>query len=280
MANADEIRTQQRQTWDHASRGWEKWESRVQPMLAPVRDEIISMLGVAADTRHLDVATGTGEPGLTIAALAPAGRVVLTDLSSEMLPAASRAAAARGLTNVEVREASADALPFEDASFDTVSCRFGLMFVPDVAAAVAEMARVLRPGGRLCVAVWAGPTQNPWITTPMGVIGTEVELPVPPPDAPGMFRCAAPGAVAGVLAAAGLRDVREREVEIVQVLADVAEHWEMTNEVSAPIAAAMAGLDDAARARIRAAWDAAFAPFLTADGLRVPGTALCVAGTK
>jgi SAM-dependent methyltransferase len=280
MANADEIRTQQRQTWDHASRGWEKWESRVQPMLAPVRDEIISMLGVAADTRHLDVATGTGEPGLTIAALAPAGRVVLTDLSSEMLAAASRAAAARGLTNVEVREASADALPFEDASFDTVSCRFGLMFVPDVAAAVAEMARVLRPGGRLCVAVWAGPTQNPWITTPMGVIGTEVELPVPPPDAPGMFRCAAPGAVAGVLAAAGLRDVREREVEIVQVLADVAEHWEMTNEVSAPIAAAMAGLDDAARARIRAAWDAAFAPVLTADGLRVPGTALCVAGTK
>lgn len=280
MANADEIRTQQRQVWDHASRGWEKWESRVQPMLAPVRDEIISMLGVAADTTHLDVATGTGEPGLTIAARSPAGRAVLTDLSSEMLAAASRAAAARGLTNVEVREASADALPFEDASFDTVSCRFGLMFVPDVAAAVAEMARVLRPGGRLCVAVWAGPAQNPWITTPMGVIGTEVELPVPPPDAPGMFRCAAPGAVAGVLAAAGLGDVREREVGIVQALADIAEHWEMTNEVSAPIAAAMAGLDDAARARVRAGWDVAYAPFLTADGLRVPGTALCVVGTK
>src|SRR5260370_37950815 len=119
------------------------------PVLQPGGVESIRCPEVGDDGDHLDVAAGTGEPGLSIATLLPRGRVVLTDVSAGMLAAARANATARGLANVELRECGVDALTFEDASFDTISCRFGLMFFPSVAGAVSELVRVLRPGGRL-----------------------------------------------------------------------------------------------------------------------------------
>jgi ubiquinone/menaquinone biosynthesis C-methylase UbiE len=109
------------------------------------------------------------------------------DLSGGMLAAANANANARGLTNVKTRECSADDLPFDDASFDTITCRFGFMFFPDVAGSVAELARALRPGGRMSAA-WAEPPPNPWAAIPLAAISAEVEIPAPPPDAPGLFR--------------------------------------------------------------------------------------------
>ena len=125
--------------------------------LGPVGAAMIGCLGIAGDQQHLDSAAGTGEPGLTIARLAPGGHVVLTDLAAEMLDIATRRANAQGITNFETTACSADDLPFDDAAFDSVSVRFGYMFFPDVARASAEFGRVLRPGGRVCSSVWAGP---------------------------------------------------------------------------------------------------------------------------
>jgi len=123
----------------------------VRARLGPVSAAIIECLHIAGDQQHLDVAAGTGEPGLTIARLAPRGHVVLADLAAEMLGVAARRAEARGITNFETRVCSADDLPFGDAAFDSISVRFGYMFFPDVAAATAEFARVLKPGGRFAV---------------------------------------------------------------------------------------------------------------------------------
>lgn len=124
-------------------------------MLAPVAAQMIRALAPRDGSEHLHIPSGTGEPGLPVAILIPRGRVVLTDLSGGMLAAASANAATRGLANVETREASADDLPFGDASFDIISCRFGLMFVPDIAGAVAESRRVLHPGRRMSAAICA-----------------------------------------------------------------------------------------------------------------------------
>jgi SAM-dependent methyltransferase len=150
MPSGDEIRDVQRATWAQLSAGWEKWDSVIMDQLAPVSAAIVERLDIADDQQHLDIAAGTGEPGLTVAKLAPRGHVVLTDLSAEMLEVATRRADAQGLTNVETRVCSADALSFDDATFDSVSVRFGYMFFPDLPAATAEFARVPRPGGRLC----------------------------------------------------------------------------------------------------------------------------------
>ena len=160
--------------------------------LAPVGTAIIERLDIADDQQHLDIASGTGEPGLTIARLAPRGHVVLTDLAAEMLNIATRRANAQGITNIETKVCSADDLPFGDVTFDSISVRFGYMFFPDVAKATAEFARVLKPGGRLCSSVWGKPEENPWTTIAMQAIATEAELTPPDPDGPNMFRCAAP----------------------------------------------------------------------------------------
>src|SRR3954463_14253479 len=135
MASADEIRDVQRATWAGLSAGWEKWDSLIMDQLGPVGAAMIERLDIADDQQHLDIASGTGEPGLSIAKLAPKGRVVLTDLAPEMLEIAARRARSQGVTNIETQVCSADDLPFADASFDGVSVRFGYMFFPDLAQA-------------------------------------------------------------------------------------------------------------------------------------------------
>jgi len=112
--------------------------------LDPVGAAMIESLAIAEDRQYLDIASGTGEPGLRIARLASRGRVVLTDLVAEMLDVAARRARAEGIANIETRVCSADDLPFDDATFDGVSVRFGYMFFPDPARATAEFTRVLR----------------------------------------------------------------------------------------------------------------------------------------
>ena len=204
MPSADEIRDAQRATWAGLSAGWEKWDPVIMDQLGPVSAAMIERLDIAGDHQHLDVAAGTGEPGLSIAMLAPRGRVVLTDLSPQMLEVAARRARAQGVDNVETEVCSADDLPFGDVTFDSVSVRFGYMFFPDMAKATAEFVRVLRPGGRLCAAVWVKPEDNPWTSIAMEAIASETELPPPDPDGPSMFRCAAPGQVATLYTAAGL----------------------------------------------------------------------------
>src|SRR4051812_16533494 len=147
MPSADEVRDVQRAAWARLSTTWEKWDSLIMDQLGPVGAAMIERLDIAADAHHLDVAAGTGEPGLSIARLAPKGRVVLTDLSREMLDVAARRARAQGIANIETTVCSADDLPFDDVSFDSVSVRFGYMFFPDMSQATAEFARVLRAGG-------------------------------------------------------------------------------------------------------------------------------------
>jgi SAM-dependent methyltransferase len=280
MPSTDEIRNAQRATWAALSAGWEKWDSVIMEQLGPVGTAMIERLGIAEDHQHLDIAAGTGEPGLSIARLAPKGRVVLTDLVAEMLDIAAQRARTQGLANVETKVCSADDLPFSDATFDSVSVRFGYMFFPDVAKATAEFARVLKPGGRLCSSVWAGPQENPWTTIAMQAIATETALTPPDPDGPGMFRWAVPGSVSALYEAAGLRDIAEWDVNVELVTRSPAEYWEMISEHASLAVAALQQVDEPALERIRAHALAKVSAFEKDGKVRVPGVARCIAGTN
>ena len=247
---ADEIRASQRAIWDRFATGWEKWDDVVDSVLGPVGAAMVTALQISDDQQHLDVASGTGEPGLTIAALAPQGHITLTDIAPRMLAAAERRAKARQLANIDVRECSVERLPFADATFNSGSCRFGLMFFPDLDEALAEIIRVLQPAGRVCAAVWAESAANPWATIPAAAIAAEVGASPPAPDAPGMFRCAARGSMVCLFERAGLHDVEEWDVPTALVTDSPEQYWQLLTELTAPVVDTLDRVDSAARRRI------------------------------
>jgi SAM-dependent methyltransferase len=280
MPSADEIRDGQRAAWAGLSAGWDKWDSIIMDQLGPVGAAIVEHLDIGDDHQHLDIAAGTGEPGLSIARLMPMGRVVLTDLAGEMLDIAARRARAQGITNIETKVCSADDLPFDDATFDSVSVRFGYMFFPDMAKATAEFERVLKPGGRLCSSVWVKPENNPWTTILMHAIATEAVVAPPDPDRPNMFRCADPGYITALYESAGLRDVVEWDVGVELVTQSPEQYWEMMSEHVSLAVAALQQVDEPARERIRATAIADVSAFEKDGKIRVPGVARCIVGTK
>jgi ubiquinone/menaquinone biosynthesis C-methylase UbiE len=279
-AALEQIRNQQQATWNKFSAGWKKWDELVLPWLAPVGEALIGSARLEPSSSVLDVAAGTGEPGLTAATRVPRGKVTITDLAEDMLRVAAENAKHRGLANVETRQADAGALPFADGTFDAAMGRFGFMFFPDVLGAARELARVTRPGGRVTTAVWGAPEKNPWATTIMGAIAKHVALPTPPPGAPGLFRCAAPGYMAGVFREAGLRNVTEIEVSCPGGFDEADEYFTFMNEVAAPVVAGMALADEPTRAKIKEAVLAAVSRLPRAmDGkIHLAGTAIVITG--
>lgn len=280
MRSSEEIRDGQRAAWAGLSAGWEKWDAIIMDQMAPVSAGIIDALNIGAEQQHLDIASGTGEPGLSIAKLAPRGHIVLTDISPEMLDIATRRASAQGITNFETAVCSADELPFGDATFDSISVRFGYMFLPDLARATDEFVRVLKPGGRLCSSVWVKPAENPWTSIVMQAIATEMELAPPDPNGPNMFRCATPGYVSALYEASGLHDVAEWDVEVQLVTQSPEQYWEMISEHVSLAVAALLKVDQQARDRIARIVIEKVRAYDEGGLVKVPGMARCIVGTK
>ncbi|HLG34749.1 MAG TPA: methyltransferase domain-containing protein [Bacteroidia bacterium] len=247
----EQIREQQKETWNKFSPGWKKWDALTMEFLKPMGDEIIRLLKPKGDDLVLDVAAGTGEPGLTIATMLTGGKVIVTDLAEGMLEVAKENAAKRGIKNFETKVCDVCELPFADNTFDAVSCRFGFMFFPDMLLAAKEMARVLKPGGRVATSVWNVPEKNFWVTATMSALNRNMQLPPPPPGAPGMFRCAKGGFISDLFLQAGLKNISETEISGKLNCRTVDVYWNFMTEVVAPVVAALSKADDATKAKIK-----------------------------
>ncbi|MBK6831713.1 MAG: class I SAM-dependent methyltransferase [Flavobacteriales bacterium] len=248
----NDISAAQKASWNKFSAGWKKWDDLTMKFLAPAGEAIMDHLGATGTSVVLDIAAGTGEPGLSIAKHLHGGKVIITDLAEHMLEVAREKAAAAGITNVEFQEADANALPFADNSFDEISCRMGFMFFPDMQKAANEMARVLKPGGRIATTVWAGPEKNFWVTCMQKNIKKHIDVAPPEPGAPGMFRCAQPDLIASLFRNAGLKDVAERDVPNVVGVNGPQQYWDMMTEVAAPFVAVLSKADAATVAKVKA----------------------------
>ena len=147
---------------------------------------MIDAVAPAPGEEVLELACGAGGLGLAIAdRVTPGGRVVLSDVAPEMVAIAAARAARRDQAGGAAPQVSAQVLDLEqidlpDASFDIVVCREGLMFALDPARAASEIARVLRPGGRVAIAVWGPRDRNPWL----GVLADAVQEHTGVPGAP------------------------------------------------------------------------------------------------
>jgi len=247
----EQIREQQKESWNRFSPGWRKWDDMVMDFLQPMGNEIIRLLDPKDNNVVLDVAGGTGEPGLTIATKLHGGKVIITDLAADMLAIAREKAAKRGIEDIETLESDACDLPFNDNTFDAISCRFGFMFFPDMLLAAKEMVRVLKPGGKIAVSVWNVPEKNFWVTAIMAAISKNMELPLPQPGAPGMFRCAQEGLIADLFLQAGLKNIYQEEVPGKLNCKTFDNYWEMQTEVAAPIVASLGNADDRLKEKIK-----------------------------
>jgi len=247
----NQIREQQRETWNKFSSGWKKWDDLAMDFMKPMGDEIIRLLEPKNGNMVLDVASGTGEPGLTIASMLTEGKVIISDLAEDMLEVARENAAKRGLKNVETHTCDVCELPYEDNTFDAISCRFGFMFFPDMSLAAKEMARVLKPGKRIAATVWNVPEKNFWVTATMGTINRNMELPAPPPDAPGMFRCAKDGLISDLFKQAGLKNVSQKEISGKLNCKTTDVYWDFITEVAAPVVSALNNADELMREKIK-----------------------------
>jgi len=279
-AEQEQIREQQKETWNKFSPGWKKWDTLTMEFLKPMGDEIIRLLKPKGDDLVLDVAAGTGEPGLTIATMLSGGKVIVTDLAEGMLEVALENAAKRGIKNFETKVCDVSEMPFADNSFDAISCRFGFMFFPDMLLAAKEMVRVLKPGGRVAVSVWNVPEKNFWVTATMSALNKNMQLPPPPPGAPGMFRCAKSGFIAELFELAGLKNISETEVTGKLNSGTAEVYWNFMTEVVAPVVAALGKADDAMKSKIKSEVDESVRQKYPGEKIAVDASALVIYGEK
>jgi ubiquinone/menaquinone biosynthesis C-methylase UbiE len=177
LSTENEMRHRAQMEWNAAAAGWKKYGKDMLKWMAPVTDQLIKMAGITSGQTVLDVATGTGQPALTISkVVGPNGKVIGVDLSPEMIEVAKEEAASQGLTTVIDFQAVKDEnlSIFSDNTFDSVVCRNGLMFMPDPVMALKAFLRVLKPGGKASVTVWGSPDKSPIMGVLMDTLSKQV----------------------------------------------------------------------------------------------------------
>jgi SAM-dependent methyltransferase len=265
----DVVKAQQRTGWGAQAQQWYAQLEVIERQWAVLSDGLLELARVTAGDRVLDLACGAGDPALAAAGrVGPAGTVIATDISPDMLAFAAQRAAAAGLANVEVHQMDAEAIDLPDASVDVVLCRLGLMFLPDLDRALVGVHRVLVPGGRFATAIpWRpGGQAVPYL---IGVLLDALGLPMPPPPAPGhpgIFSLADASVVCAALERAELADIRVVPRTVAHDYRSPDEWIDFLLALNVPLRQHLAGVsDDRIREARRAAVDAA-APYLQSDG--------------
>ena len=279
VSDPDALRAEILERWGRAAAGWSKRAQSVREFGLPVSAWMLEHAGLQPGLRVLELAAGPGETGFLAAELIrPGGSLVCSDATGEMLDVARARAQELGLENVEFKRIELEWIDLDTASVDVVLCKWGLMFSIDPEAALREMRRVLRPGGRVALAVWDEPPVNPWATITTRALVELGHTTQPDPDAPGMFALAPPGRLQRVLEAAGFLDVRLDAVEPRRAFASVEEYIAETDDLSSMFGEVFDPLSAEQRADVVARVTELAQPYADADGvLRLPARSLVAA---
>jgi ubiquinone/menaquinone biosynthesis C-methylase UbiE len=262
----------QRYGWDKASADYERSWLR---QLEPAQAKLLDMAGIGPGERVLDVACGTGLVTFAAAAaVGPRGTVVGVDLSDGMVERCRARARERGLGHVRVERMDAEALALPDASFDAALCALGLMYVPDARKALAEMTRVLAPGGRAVAAVWGQRSRCGWAEI-FPIVDAQVKSEV----CPMFFSLGTADRLSMVCRDQGLSDVVTERIE-------THLEWASAEEAcgaafaGGPVALAYSRFDEPTRRIVHGQYLESIAAHRHGDGYAVPGEFVMVAGRK
>ncbi len=268
--------------WRDSAPFWEKYREIIRQMFGPVTRALIEDARIASGHSVLDIATGTGEPALTIAAIVGSGGEVFgIDPAPEMVDAARRATNHPEFRNAKFEVASADRLPFLDDTFDAVVSRFGVMFFPSPVEGVREMLRVLKPGRELSLAAWHFSDRNPFFYAISRVMERFVDSAPLAPDAPDAFRFATPGKLRHVLIEAGAMAPSERLLQFtIQAPISVEDFWILRSEMSGKLREKLAMLPREQASEVKHRALETLRGYSTERGMSFPAEVLIVGGTK
>jgi ubiquinone/menaquinone biosynthesis C-methylase UbiE len=278
----DELNELERRAWAAVADGWKRRDEVLARGSAAVTARMLELAGISAGDRVLDIASGVGEPAISAARVTGAtGSVTGIDLVEEMLAHAREKAADAGLTNLEFHCMDGETLDFETATFDAVTCRWGLMFMPEPEACLRRVNRVMKEGAHLVLACWAAPQKNPFVGLLLQTLGKYTAVPAPPPGTPGIFALADPDRLQRTIEAAGFRDIAIEALAIDVVEVDDGQaYWDTMSDLAAPVMTLVDQLTDAVR-------DAFIEDVITTadalrqgDTLRMPGTTWVASARK
>lgn len=276
-----ELRKNLHGMWASVAGGWGEHADFTDARAAAATEKLLELSAPQPGERVLELACGPGGLGLAAAGrVSPGGEVVLSDVAAEMTAIASRRAVELGLDNVSTEVLDLERIEQPDSSYDVVLCREGLMFALDPAEAAREIRRVLRPGGRVALAVWGPRDRNPWLGVVLDVVSAQLGTPIPPPGIPGPFALEDSDKLAGLLSGAELEDVIVDEVPVPLSVASFDEWWGRTTALAGPLAKMLESMSADAAQELRGRAADAVQPYKTPAGLEFPGVTLVGAGRR
>jgi len=267
--------------WASIATAWGANADDVDQRATMVTRRMLDGAAVQAGDRVLELACGPGGAGLAAAErVGEAGEVVLSDVVPEMVEIARRRATAHALINVRAEVLDLEDIMEPAETFDVVLCREGMMFAIDPARAAREMHRVLRPAGRLAVAVWGPRSDNPWLGLILDAITDVTGIVVPPPGAPGPFALSDDERLGKLFAEAGFDTPSIERVAAPLHCPSFEAWWTRQLTIAGPLVAIVNGLDDTTRDRLQLRVRVAVARYATDGALELPGVALVLTGCR
>jgi SAM-dependent methyltransferase len=262
--------------WEAAAPGWTRRQEAIRGLGMGVSKWMLEATSPQPGERVLELAGGLGETGMRAAEMVgPRGGVIVSDQAEGMLAGARARAQELGLSNVEFKILGGEWIDLPLASVDVVLCRWGYMLMADPGAALGETRRVLRPEGRLGLAVWDGLEHNPWaLLASMELIERDLASP-PTPGAPGPFALGDRDRLRELIAGAGFAEIDVQAVDVAHRHDSFEVYWETTLDISHQFHDAVLSRPEPEIAEIRAGLQKRLQPFVQADGtLVIPGRTL------